>query len=141
MEKIHELKKMLCKELDEYARKGDITANSLDVIDKLAHTIKNLDKIIEYSESEEGGYSGWYLPHRGYAYADEDTGGSSMRGSSYARGRMGAKRDSMGRYSREDGYSYHDGMEDIVSDLRSMSASFPDEKRRKVERLISEIER
>ena len=139
MQKIYELKKMLCKELDEYAQRGDITANSLDIIDKLAHSIKNLDKIIEYDEGEESGYSKWYMPR--YAFADEDMGGNSMRGSSYARGRRGARRDSMGRYARESGYSYHDGMEDIIEDLRGMTSDMPEEKRRKVERLLGELER
>jgi hypothetical protein len=40
----------------------------------------------------------------------EEEGGYSeeMYGSSYARGRRYAKRDSMGRYSRDDGYSEED---------------------------------
>ena len=49
MHAIYELKDMLCKELEEYGEKGELTTGSLDVIDKLAHTIKNLDKIIECS--------------------------------------------------------------------------------------------
>ena len=62
----------------------------MDVIDKLSHSIKNLDKVIEKYEEEE--YSG-------------------------ARGRgSNAKRDSMGRYSSamgmmdRDGYSMRDNM-------------------------------
>ena len=134
MHKLHELKETLCKELDEYARRGDITADSLNNIDKLAHAAKNIDKLIESSEREEGGYSGMYP----YWHSYED--GSSNRGYSYARGRMNARRDSMGRYSREGGYAYDDGMEEVISNIRSMTASFPDEKRRKVEKLIGELE-
>ena len=141
MNKLNELKEMLCNELDEYARKGDLTANSLDVIDKLAHAIKNLNKIIQSSEEESGGYSGWYMPYRGYAYADGDMGGSSNRGGNSMRGGSSYRRDSMGRYAREGGYSYHDGMEDIIEDLRGMTGTMPEEKRRKVERMISELER
>ena len=37
----------LCKELEEYASKK-IDAGSLEVVDKLSHTIKNLDKQTEY---------------------------------------------------------------------------------------------
>lgn len=55
---LYELRDKLCKELEDYA-KGDLSAGSLDVVDKLAHTIKNLDRIIE------GGYSG-----RSYARRD-----------------------------------------------------------------------
>ena len=51
MHELEELKSRLCKELEEYGTK-EMTAGSLDVVDKLAHAIKNLDKIIE-----KGGYS------------------------------------------------------------------------------------
>ena len=54
---------------------------SHDVLDKLTHTIKNLDKVIDGNE----GYSGRYPMY------DAD-------------GRSYAKRDSRGRYSRGDGY-------------------------------------
>ena len=46
MDAIYELKEKLCDELEEYGDKK-LDAGSLEVIDKLAHTIKNLDKIIE----------------------------------------------------------------------------------------------
>lgn len=54
MEELYELKKKLCDELKEYGKK-DMSAGSLDVIDKLCHAIKNLDKIID---GYDYGYSG-----------------------------------------------------------------------------------
>lgn len=54
MKDLYELKEKLCDELKSYGKK-DMTAGSLDVIDKLAHAIKNIDKIID-----GGGYSGNY---------------------------------------------------------------------------------
>lgn len=54
MSELYELKEKLCDELKSYGKK-DMTAGSLDVIDKLAHAIKNIDKIID-----GGGYSGNY---------------------------------------------------------------------------------
>lgn len=72
MNELHELKEMLCKELKEYGSK-ELSAGSLDTIDKLAHAVKNLDKVIESYDEE---YSGDYMPR------------------SYRR-----SRDSMGRYS------------------------------------------
>ena len=45
MSELYELKEKLCDELKSYGKK-DMTAGSLDVIDKLAHAIKNIDKII-----------------------------------------------------------------------------------------------
>lgn len=97
MEYIEKLKKLLCKELDEYAQKTKMSAGDLDVIHKLTDTVKNLDKI-EMLEQEEG-----------YSEGSNWMGEGRMYGTSYARNGRGrgrnAKRDSMGRYSRDDGYS------------------------------------
>ena len=97
MEYIQKIKKMLCKELDEYAMKQKITGGDLDMIWKLTDTVKNLDKI---EMLEDGNSYDGYSEMREYPY---------IGGSSYARGRgRYAKRDSMGRYSSEDGSSYDD---------------------------------
>lgn len=95
MREYHEIKEMLCKELKEYARKGELSAGSLDVLHKLTDTIKNIDKI----EMLEGdGYSrrGSYDGGGSYdSYGDED---------SY---RRGYSRD--GSYYSNDGGSYEGG--------------------------------
>lgn len=112
MEYIEKIKKMLCKELDEYAMKSKLSMADIDVIHKLTDTVKNLDKI-EMLE-DDGGYS--------EARGGRGRGRSSyMGGSSYdddmmyserkGRGRN-ARRDSMGRYSSEDGMSYDDYSEE-----------------------------
>ena len=100
MHELYELKDMLCKELKEYGEKGELTAGSLDVVDKLAHTIKNIDKIIEAYEEDEGYSSRSYPDGMGDSYA---RGRYSREGRSYARGRTNARRDRMGRYSGADG--------------------------------------
>ena len=117
MHGIYELKDMLCKELEEYGKKGELSAGTLDIVDKLAHTIKNLDKIIEvYEEDDYSNYGGTYMD-----------GGRSYRNRSYARGR---KRDSMGRYSR-------DGLTDKLHDLMNEA---PDEHTRmEIKRLIEKM--
>lgn len=71
MKELYELKENLMDHLKDYGRK-DLNGSNLDVIDKLTHTLKNLDKILEGE-----GYSGNYP----YGYS--------------------RKRDSMGRYSRD----------------------------------------
>ena len=111
MEYIEKIKKMLCKELDEYAMKGKISGSDLEMIWKLTDTVKNLDKISMLEESEEG-YSEARGGMRGRSYMhgssyDDDMMYSERRG----RGRY-AKRDSMGRYSSEDGSSYDDYSEE-----------------------------
>lgn len=107
MEYIEKIKKMLCKELDEYAMKQKLTGGDLDMIWKLTDTVKNLDKISMLEESESG-----YSEARGGRGRSSYMGGSSydddmMYSERRGRGRY-AKRDSMGRYSSEGG-SYDGG--------------------------------
>lgn len=160
MHELYELKEMLMKELEEYGRKGELTSGSLEVVDKLSHTIKNLCKIIEaYEEEEEysmaggGSYEGGNYSRRGgnnYSrrggqgggnYSRE--GGNNMRysreGGSYARGRgRNARRDSMGRYSSE-GYSM--AGEEMVESLRELMQDAPDEQTRmEFQRFIQKME-
>ena len=113
MEYIEKIKKMLCKELDEYAMKQKLTGGDLDMIWKLTDTVKNLDKI-EMLEGESEGYSEarggrgrGRSSYMGGSSYDDDMMYSERRG----RGRY-ARRDSMGRYSSEDGSSYDDYSEE-----------------------------
>lgn len=64
MHELYELKEMLCRELEEYGAKGNLSTGTLDVVDKLAHAAKNVGKIIKMCEEDEDkGYS-----HRGRSY-------------------------------------------------------------------------
>ena len=72
MEYIEKIKKMLCKELDEYAMKGKISGSDLDMIWKLTDTVKNLDKISMLEEESEG-----YSEARGGMRGRSYMGGSS----------------------------------------------------------------
>lgn len=103
---MHKIKEKLMEELHEYETKmkksgASVSAGDLETLHKLTDTIKNIDKIEmledgEYSEAE-GMYGNSY--EGGISYA---------RGGGRGRGRN-ARRDSMGRYSRDDGMSYADG--------------------------------
>ena len=91
-------------------------------MDKLAHAVKNIDKIISKYEEDEDGYSGRYMPT--YAYENRR---SYRDGGSYA----ARRRDSRGRYSR-------DGMADK---LRELMEDAPDEKTKaEVRKLAEKIE-
>ena len=130
MHELYELKEKLCKELKKYSGE-EITNSSLNVIDSLAHAVKNIDKIIhDYEEEEEGSY-GYNMYEPGYR-------GNRGKGNSYARGRgRNAKRDSMGRYSNE-GYSRTG---DIVGELRELMMEAPDEHtRQEYQKVISKLE-
>ena len=126
MEELMKLKDTLCEELEEYSKKSKMSAGDLEVVDKLTHTIKNLDKIIEnyddYSGMMEGDYS-----RRRYSMA------------------RGQRRDSRGRYSSRDGYSreYRDGYSghDMVMELKEMMEDAPDERTRmEFEKFIHKME-
>ena len=119
MHYMHDLKDLLCAELEDYAEKGKksgkMSMGDLDSIHKLTDTVKNILKIDMLEE--ESGYSedGHYMGE-GRIYGTSYDGYD--RGTSYARGRgRYAKRDSMGRYSRDDGYMRRDvrGMRDGYS--------------------------
>ena len=63
MEYLYDLKDMLCRELKEYAKKGELSAGSLETIDKLTHSLKSVVTIMAmedsgYSRENNGGYSG-----------------------------------------------------------------------------------
>lgn len=134
MHELYELKELLCKKLEEYGRKGDITANTLEVVDKLARATKNIGKIIEMNEETEEGYSSDAGPYRGGSYTG---GGSYARGGRRGGGRRGGANQygsyAMGGYSRAN--------EDTISQLHELSEMMPDEHlRMKVQRIVSNME-
>ena len=122
MHYMEDLKDLLCAELEDYAengkKSGKMSMGDLDSIHKLTDTVKNILKIdmleVEAGYSEDGAYIG-----EGRIYGTSyDDGMRRGAGYSYARGRgRYAKRDSMGRYSRDDGYMRRDvrGMRDGYS--------------------------
>lgn len=151
MKHLEKLKDALCEELDKFGKSGDITVNSLEKIHKLTDTIKNIDKILMYEESE--GYSetrgrmGGYMHGSSY---DDDMMYSERRG----RGRN-AKRDSMGRYSSDGGSyeggsyrggsSYDDGYsrakDDMMMMLGEMMEDASPKEREALKKCMRELER
>ena len=114
MHYMHDLKDLLCAELEDYAEKGKksgkMSMGDLETIHKMTDTVKNILKIDMLEE--ESGYSedGRYMGEGRIYGTSYESGYSERDGSSYARGRgRYAKRDSMGRYSRDDGMSYARG--------------------------------
>lgn len=122
MHDLYSLKDKLIKELEEYGRK-DLSESSLKIVDTLAHAAKNIGKVIECCEDEEYSNRG-YSRRRGMSYGDGASydyvrpDGSYRDGGASYRGRgAGAKRDSMGRYSRSD----------MSEELRMLMDKAPDE--------------
>ena len=143
MHEIYELKEMLCEELEKYGSKGDLNTGELEIVDKLAHAVKNLGKIIEMADEEE--YSGQMMgggSYQGGSYQRGGGGGGGNRGGSYQRGGRGGRNNNptgRNQYSRERGYSR--AAEDMVDQLRDMMEEAPDQQTRKeIQRLITKME-
>ena len=122
---LHEVRDMLCDELEKISEDGKLSAGTLDLVDKLTHSIKSIDTII----------------------AMDSYGEYSEEGSSYAR----RKRDSMGRYSREGrvGYSYRDGRrmysredskEHMLMELHELMGDATGEAKEAIKKAIKQIE-
>jgi len=113
MREFEELRDTLCSELKEYNRQGEISREALHEIDTLAHAIKNIDKILNSDGYSEG------RPY--YNFNDASYRNYSSRG---------RKRDSMGRYARDNMYD----------ELSRLAEDAPDEMtRRKLERLMQSM--
>ena len=119
------------EELDEKAKADKVSMTDVQYADMLEHYKKSYLT----NEAMEGeGYSNrGYMPYYG--------------GMSYA-GRMNAKRDSMGRYSREgrdysrnhgNGYSYAEDMEQTREEMRELAQKMPEAHRRKIERALDDL--
>jgi hypothetical protein len=143
LETLYDLCEILDRELEDANEKirkagGKLSSGDLDVIDKMTHALKSIKTTIAMIEadSDEGGYSGRYMPYYGgMSYAGDH---GNMDGSSYA-GRMNAKRDSMGRYSRNSGYSYAEDMEATKEEMRELAQKMPEAHRRKIERALDDL--
>lgn len=114
MKSMYDLRDMLCKELDEITRKGELGAGDLDIVNKLTDTIKNINKI---EAMEEDGYS---------SRRDEyDMRGRGRRGTHYVRG----------HYSRDG------GIDNMKRQLQEMLDNADDESiRRAIQRCMDTIE-
>lgn len=117
MHKLMELKDMLCEELEEYGDKGKLDMGGLEIVDKLAHAIKNIEKIIEMGDDEystRGSYDG---------YDGSYERGRMRRGTSYRR----SMRRSRGG--------------DMVAELHELREDAPNEQiRREIDSLIKKVE-
>ena len=118
---MYDLRNMLCDELDELARKGDLGAGDLEIAHKLTATIKNIDKI---EMMEDDGYSrdGEYSRDGDYSRGGDwqaDMRGTYGRGSSYAR---------RGTHYVRGHYSRADSMEHLREQINDMMRETDDDR-------------
>lgn len=118
---MYDLRDMLCKELDEISRKGELGAGDLEIAHKLTDTIKNIDKI---EMMEDDGYSrdGDYSSDGDYSRGGDwqaDMRGTYGRGSSYAR---------RGTHYVRGHYSRADSMEHLREQINDMMRETDDDR-------------
>lgn len=135
MESYYELKEMLCKELEDLVKKGELTAGSLDAVDKITHSIKSLVTIMAMDEdgySNEGSYG---------SYEGNGGGGSYGSYNSYARGGRGGNRGGRGGNSREGmgggrysgrRYSRDEAADQMVQEFERLMEEAPNQEVRQV---------
>lgn len=127
MHKLYDLKEKLIQEMEQYANKNNLSRDDVMSVKYLSSAVDHLCNIIEGAEEE-------YSNAAGDSYRMSYARGG--RNNSYARG-GNVRRDSMGRYSRERGYSMED---DFRSELEELMREAPNEQiKMKLQRLVSEM--
>lgn len=122
-----QIRDMLCDELEEIAKKKELTTNSLDVIYRSVDVLKDIStiKAMEQEYPSEGysrdGYSQGYYGRMPYYMYDE----MPHEGHSYGN----THRDSMGRYS-SDGYSRNGYSGDTREELNRLMNTAQNERER-----------
>lgn len=161
MEQLYELKEKLTKELEGYSENGKFSKEDAEAIKYLASAIDHICNIVERDEEEYSSRGGSY-DYRSYARGGNQGGGnqgggqgggsyrgggyererySRNMGGSYARGRgRNARRDSMGRYSSEGGYSRADELEEVVESIQSMMDQLPQNLQREAQMFVQKLE-
>ena len=145
MEYLEKMIEMADNEFGAIAKNGKFKSREeIHSAYELMDIAKDAMYIMKCEEEMDGG--DYYSEDGDMSYARGGRGGRSYRGSydggydggSYARGRRNARRDSMGRYSR-DGYSREH--EDYVEQLRNMMQTAPDDQtRQSIQRMIQTME-
>lgn len=133
MQSMYELREMLCRELDELTRKGELGAGDLDIAHKLTDTIKNIDKI---DRLEDEGYSRGMDYSRG-RYSRDGNWEADMRGN-YGRDSSYARRGThyvRGHYSRDSG---KDNMKRQLQEM--LDEADDDTLRRAIQRCMDAVE-
>ena len=126
MKELETLCDVLSDKITEKTRKiknSGMSDGDLETIDKLTHSLASVKKIMAFMEDEEGYSGNW--PDGSYR---------GMYRGSYARGQ---RRDRMGRYSGERGYSRND----LADKMRELMMDVPDDRtRQEMQRMIEKLE-
>lgn len=141
MHKLNELRDMLMEELEKCSSKGELSAGSLEVIDKLAHAVKSIDTIMAMEDAGYSNEDGYSMARGRGRYARRDSMGRySSRGGSYDDGMYydGGYRGGRGGYR---GYSRDEAKDNLVKELRELAMDTPDEgSKQMIHKWIKQVE-
>lgn len=124
---IHGLRTKISRELERFSKGDDLSINNLEKIDKLAHTLKNLNKILisEQQLEEEEGMSG--------AYRRRDRYGRYSGG--------GGRYMADGTYYMDGGYSRDTAHDSMMSKLGEMMDGASPKQRETLQECMRALER
>ena len=126
MHKLYELKDKLIDELEAYADNGKYSKEDVEAIKYMASAVDHLCNIMEEADEK---YSGDMMMNGTRSYA---RGGNRRLMRSYAQ-----RRDAMGRYSRDGGYSMAG---DIADELRDLMQDAPDQQtKHEIKRIVDRL--
>jgi len=130
MKELEALCDVLSDKIAEKTRKiknSGMSDGDLETIDKLTHSLASVKKIMAFMEDEDGYSGNW--PDGSYRGMYRGSYGGS-----YARGQ---RRDRMGRYSGERGYSRND----LADKMRELMMDAPDDRtRQEMQRMVDKLE-
>lgn len=131
---MQKLKEMLCQELEDITKSGNLGKDTLEVAGKLLDAIKDIETIDAMGGGSSNDYSRDGYAREGYArdgYARDDYSG--RRSYEYS----GRRRDSMGRFAR----SYAGGGDQVIEELEKMLSDAPSEEREEIRRKLNDTMR
>ena len=116
MRYLHDLKEMLCDELEQIVRQGNLNGNTLDAVDKITHSIKSLEVVMGNSYDGNSRYS--------------------RENNSNSYGYSERRRARNGRYAR-DSYRYSRAEDQMAEKLEKIMQEAPDDRTRQaIERAL-----
>ena len=113
------IKYMLDNALEDVAEKGELTPNNLEIIEKLICSINGINDLEDREQSSK--------VSKGYGYDYDDR--EMLRS-------MASKRDSMGRYTRDN----ESEREEVIAEMHELKHRVSDpHTKRKIEKMINEL--
>lgn len=134
MERLEELKRKFCKEVDEYAGLNQFDKNAIDHIDKLLASIHHINKIMDHDGN--GMYGAPWRPEHNPGYGNEYYGGNYMTyGQTY-----GNSRDNT-QYGAAPHYYSDEKRSTLVEKLEELKRTAPDAMiRNDIQKLIDKMQ-